>query len=442
MERTVYGNLAEWKNRRDRKPLLLEGVRQCGKTYVLKEFGKRNYKDTAYFDFERTPSLKDIFQPDLDPKRIIIELGLELGRSIEPENTLVIFDEIQFCKSALTSLKYFCDEAPEYHIACAGSLLGVLLSEPNSFPVGKVNRLRMGPMSFKEFLWANSEEMLSEYIEKNDPTIRLSDPIAEKLKMYLDYYLIVGGMPAAVYSWISDKDVRRVDRILDEIIGDFMDDFSKHASEHLTKLTLIWGSIPVQLGRENKKFMFSHVKAGARSKDLEDALEWLIDAGLIHKVKRVDRPNLPLPVYEDITDFKIYMADVGILRRLAKLPGIMFSKNKEPDIYRGMISENYVLTELIASACDALCYWRSDGKAEVDFVAQVGLEIIPIEVKAGNSTSSKSMQEYIRRYSPSEAVIVSMVSGKNETIEYIPLYAAWRIPGYIMGRVRSAPIGI
>ena len=432
MERTIYDDLVEWKERSDRKPLLLEGVRQCGKTYVLEEFGKNNYKNTAYFNFERVPSLSDIFQPDLDPKRIIIELGLRSGRKIEPKDTLVIFDEIQFCKPALTSLKYFCEETPEYHIVCAGSLLGVMLSKPSSFPVGKVDRLKMGPMSFKEFLWANSEEMLADYIEENDPTKRLSDPIAEKLKMYLDHYFIIGGMPAAVASWITNQDIERVERILDNIIKDYLNDFSKHASDYLTKITLIWRSIPVQLAKDNKKFIFSHVKTGARSKDLEDALEWLINAGLVHKVIKVDRPTFPLPIFEDITDFKIYLADVGILRRLTKIPSdFLFTKDKGPDTLRGMMAENFVLNELIASASDAVCYWRSSGKAEVEFIAQFGLEVIPIEVKAGTDATSKSLSEYIIKYSPPMAVIVSMLSGKNGIRNYIPLYAAWRIPRYI-----------
>jgi len=433
MERTIYGDLMAWKERSDRKPLLLEGVRQCGKTYVLEEFGKKNYKNTAYFNFERTPGLNDIFQPDLDPKRIMIELGLILGRKIEPRDTLIIFDEIQFCKPALTSLKYFCEETPEYHIVCAGSLLGVMLSKPSSFPVGKVNRLKMGPMSFKEFLLANSEELLADFIEENDPTKKLSDPIAEKLKMYLDHYFIIGGMPAAVAAWITDKDIRRVERILDDIIEDYLDDFSKHASDYLTRITLIWRSIPVQLAKDNKKFIFSHVKTGARSKDLEDALEWLINAGLVHKVKKAERPTLPLPIFEDITDFKIYLADIGILRRLAKIPSdFLFTKNIGPDVYRGMIAENYVLNELIASGSDAVCYWRSSGKAEVEFIAQIGMEIIPIEVKAGSDATSKSLSEYIKKYSPPMAVTASMLSGKNGIRYYIPLYAAWRIPSYIL----------
>lgn len=438
MKRLIYGDLIDWKNRGDRKPLLLEGVRQCGKTYILKEFGEKNYRDVAYFNFEKRSDLSNIFQPDLDPNRIITQLNLILGRKIEPGHTLIIFDEIQFCTRALTSLKYFCEDVPEYHIACAGSLLGVLLSKPHSFPVGKVNRLMMGPMNFKEFLLANSEELLVEFIDGNDPTMDLSEPLKNKLKTYLDYYFIVGGMPEAVASWMKDNDIKKVEMILDEIIGDYMDDFSKHASESITKLTLIWESIPAQLAKDNKKFIFGHVKTGARANDLEDALEWLIDAGLVHKVKRIDSPKAPLSIYADAGCFKVYLADIGVLRRLAGIPSdFLFTENKELDVFRGMIAENYVLNELIASTGDVPCYWRSDGKAEVDFIAQIGMDVIPVEVKAGSNASSKSLIEYIKRYSPPVAIVASMLNGGGGVIDNIPLYLAWRIPNHIRSKKRT-----
>lgn len=432
----IYDDLLAWKNQSDRMPLLLEGVRQCGKTYILKEFGKENYKDVAYFNFEKNPDLGDVFRPDLEPKRIITQLSLILGRKIEPETTFVVFDEIQFCGRALTSLKYFCEEIPEYHIACAGSLLGVLLSKPHSFPVGKVNRLKMGPMSFKEFLLANSEEQLVGFIDENDPTERILEPLSNKLKAYLDQYLIIGGMPAAVAIWIKDKDIRRVEMKLDEIIKDYMGDFSKHAPESITKLTLIWDSIPVQLAKDNNKFVFGHVKTGARSRDLEDALEWIIDAGLAHKVKKVDPPRVPLSIYADPASFKIYLADVGILRRVAKLPSdFLFTNNKDFDIFRGMIAENYVLNELIASTGNVPYYWKSKGVAEVDFIAQIDGNAVPIEVKAGSNTLSKSLSEYIKKYSPAIAVTISMINGKNGVINNIPLYAAWRTRSQILDEI-------
>lgn len=432
MYRTIYEDLIRWKNDKNRMPLLLEGVRQCGKTYVLREFGEKNYKNVVYFNFEHTPDISDIFQPDLDPKRIITRLSLLKKEKIEPGKTLIIFDEIQFCNRALTSLKYFCEDAPDYHVACAGSLLGVMLSQPYSFPVGKVDRLKMGPMSFKEFLLANSEDRAIEYMEPHDPTEQLIVPLVSKLKEYLDIYCLVGGMPAAIKKWMEDRDMIQVERILDGIISSYMDDFSTHASEHLTKLTMIWKSIPLQLAKDNKKFIFSHVKTGSRSKDLEDALEWLVNAGLVHRVNRVDPPQVPLPMYVDNTNFKIYLADIGILRRMAGLESdYIFSKSDEFDLYKGMMMENYVLNELIASTGNIPYYWRSNGIAEVDFVAQIKNKAIPIEVKSGKNTTSKSLSEYVKRFSPAIAIKVSMLVGRSGKICNIPLYSAWMIAEYV-----------
>jgi predicted AAA+ superfamily ATPase len=436
MKRMISDELLKWKDQKKRKPLLLEGMRQCGKTYVLKEFGERNYKNTAYFNFEETPDIGDIFQSDLNPKRIVEQLAVKARTKIEPGNTLIILDEIQFCSRALTSLKYFCENAPEYHIACAGSLLGVFLSKPRSFPVGKVNRLRMGPMNFREFLLANSEEYLAEFIDKADPTEWLSESVVGDLKTYLDYYFMIGGMPAAVSAWVSDKDIRAVETELEEIMADFMNDFSKHASESLSDLMQIWDSIPMQLGKENQKFMFGHARAGARAKDLEKELQWLINAGLVHKVKKVDLPQMPLPMNIDASSFKIYMADIGILRKVAKIPpDFIFSRDKEHDIYRWIAAENYVLNELVSATKDTPYYWRSNNTAEVDFIMQVGMNVIPIEVKAGRS-QSKSLSEYINRFSPAVAVTISMKNGRNGIMNNIPLYAVWRIKDHIQALTR------
>jgi len=430
MKRSITDKLLEWKEDNDRKPLLLEGVRQCGKTYILKEFGKENYKSTVYINFEDDPQLGDIFEPNLDSIRIVEDIGTTMREKINPGSTLIIFDEIQFCNRALTSLKYFCEEAPEYHVVGAGSLLGVLTSKPYSFPVGKVDRLRMWPMSFKEFLWANSEEMLVEYIEKIDPVKKLPDPIDSKLKRYLDYYFAIGGMPAAVESWVKEKDIEKVEKILDGIVNDYTKTFSKHASESLTKLTLIWRSIPMQLAKENKKFMFGHVKTGQRAKDLEDALEWLIDAGFVYKVTRVDKPEVPLPMNMDSMSFKIYLADVGIFRKMADLPpNFSFNSDKRFDMFRGAAAENYVLNELIASIGKTPCYWRSQYDAEVDFIIQMGSEAVPIEVKAGGG-KAKSLSEYVGRFLPKIAITVSSHSGRSGTVSTIPLYLAWRIPDH------------
>ena len=435
MKRTIYGDLLEWKYSNSRKPLLLEGVRQCGKTYILKEFGKLNYDDVAYFTFEKNPALSEIFEQDLDTRRIIDRLKL-LHPNIQPGKTLIILDEIQFCNKALASLKFFCEEAPEYHIACAGSLLGVLTSKPYSFPVGKVDRFKMHPMSFKEFLLANSEDHLVEYMEKNDPAEDLTKPVTDKLNTYLDYYFLIGGMPAAVASWIEKRDIREIDKILDGIIKDYKDDFSKHATEPLAKLTMIWGSVPLQLAKANDKFIFSHVKTGMRSKDLEDALEWLLNAGLIFKVRKVDPPEIPLAMFADNTSFKIYLADIGILRRMAKMPSdFIFNKDVKYDRFRGTAAENYVLNELISSLEDVPYYWRSGATAEVDFITQIGGTMVPIEVKAGGG-NSKSLAEFIKKYEPEIAVTTSAKSGKSDIVIHVPLHSVWNIRNHIANKLR------
>ena len=432
MKRDVYSDLLAWKNNEDRKPLLLEGVRQCGKTYILKEFGMNEYEDVAYFTFVNNPKMHKVFKTDPDPRRIADDLGVSRGKKIAPGKTLVILDEIQSCGEALTSLKSFCEDAPEYHVACAGSLLGVMTSKPHSFPVGKVDRIRMRPMTFREFLIANSEEMLVERIEKNG-NAETPLPFTDALRRYLDLYFMTGGMPEAVGSWIKYRDAAKVDAILDRIIMDYRDDFSRHAADSLPKLTLIWDSIPLQLAKENKKFIFGHVKTGARSKDLEDALEWLINAGLVHKVRRVDKPDVPLAMFADNADFKIYLADVGILRRMSRIPSkFMFSNDKDYAAYRGTLAENYVLNELIACNNDAPYYWRSGGISEIDFVAQIEGTAVPIEVKAG-SAKSKSVTEFIKRYDPKIAVITSPRNDKSDVVTYVPLHLIWRLRDHVLG---------
>ena len=429
MRREICKDLLKWKNGEDRKPLLLQGIRQCGKTYILKEFGKENYDDVAYFTFEDNPNLQETFQQDLDTERILNYLSFARSKKIEPGKTLIILDEIQLCNRALTSLKFFCENAPEYHIACAGSLLGVMLSRPGSFPVGKVRRLTMYPMTFKEFLLANSEDLLVEHMIEN-PNDPLPQILINKLTTYLDYFFLTGGMPAVVSSWIKEKDIEEVDILLGDIIKDYIGDFSKHAEDHLTKLTLIWNSIPTQLARENKKFVFGHAKAGARAKDLEDALEWLVDAGLVYKVRKTSVPKVPLAMYADNTHFKVYMADIGILRKMAKMPAdFIFSKDKEYDDLRGALAENFALNEIIPQVDDVPYYWRSDRGAEVDLVVQIGSLAIPVEAKAGNN-NSKSLAEYVRRYEPKIAVTTAPGRNVGSIVRHMPLYALWGMAEY------------
>jgi predicted AAA+ superfamily ATPase len=435
MERTIYADLLEWKNNPGRKPLILEGVRQCGKTYILNKFGEQEYEDVAYFLFDKNPPLQKIFYHDLDPKRIIHELSLHRNKKIESGKTLIIFDEIQSCGNALTSLKFFYEDVPEYHIVCAGSLLGVMMHETHSFPVGKVDSLMMHPMTFKEFLLANSEKMLVEDMEANYHMKGSPESLTGRLNKYLDYYFIIGGMPAAVASWTANKDIREVDRILGSIIRDYKKDFSKYATEDITKLTLIWDSVPVQLAKENNKFIFSHVKTGARSKDLEDALTWLVNAGLVHKVRKVDPPKAPLAMFADNTSFKVYLADIGILRKMTGMStDFIFSEDKEYDAYRGAAAENFVLNELIASIGVAPFYWRSGFSAEVDFIIQVDGTVVPIDAKAGNS-KAKSLTEFITKYGSKIAITTSNRNNRSGVVVHIPLYAVWKLQDIVRNKV-------
>jgi len=427
MRRLCYDQLIEWKNDPQRKPLILEGVRQCGKTYLLKEFGSKNYDDTVYFNFEDDLDLSSHFERNLDPHRIIKELSILAGRSIVPGKSLIIFDEIQFCGRAITSLKYFCEEAPEYHIVCAGSLLGIKLSKPHSFPVGKVNRIRMYPMNFFEFLLANGEDMLCDYLKEITFTEKVPDSLEAKLIDYLRMYYVVGGMPAVVKGWVSAKDISAVEKTQDEILKDYVDDFGKYAAKDLNELTMIWRSIPEQLSKENKRFLFSRVKEGLRAKDLESAMEWLISAGLIHKVCMISAPMVPLSSYSDETMFKIYFSDVGLLRRLAGVdPAFIFDNTDKYKHFKGAVAENHVLNELLFIGKSPY-YWRSDGIAEVDFVDNFGTKIVPIEVKAETNTKSKSLAQYIVLYRPECAIKVSMNNiGKNGVIG-LPLWVVWRL---------------
>ena len=433
MKRNLMDKLAEWKNNSDKKPLIVKGVRQCGKTYLLKEFGKIYYEDIAYFNFEGNDALQVRFDGDLDTTRIITELGVIRKKVIEPQKTLIIFDEIQFCNRALTSLKYFCENAPEYHIICAGSLLGIALSKPLSFPVGKVDLLTLRPMCFQEFLLANGEDMLYNYIieqaqyKDNAETGKVSDisgVFAEKLENDLRTYYITGGMPEAVAVWLETKDIERLDAVHRKILDSYELDFAKHApGKDFPKLSAIWRSIPEQLAKENSKFIFSQVKKGFRAKDLEDALEWLISAGLVFKVAKIEKPFIPLSAYADQTYFKLYMADTGLLRQMSRLPAeAILEKNDIFKEFKGALTENYVLCELVNLYSDIPFYWKSGNTAEVDFVVQNGVDIVPVEVKSERNERTRSLAEYRKKHNPRAWVITSM---KNADGHHIPLYLLW-----------------
>lgn len=425
MERTLIHELLVWKEKENRKPLILKGVRQCGKTYLLKDFGNRYYDNVAYFNFEETDSLISVFEKDYDTKRIILELELFLGKSIKPGTTLIILDEIQECGRALTAMKYFCENAPEYHIVCAGSLLGIALHKQLSFPVGKVDFLTLYPMSFSEFLRACGSETLADYVDNFKKGDTVPEPIGDKLTTFLRQYYITGGMPEVVSTWQKTNNIEEVERVQQNIINSYELDFAKHApTKDFPKLTAIWRSIPEQLAKENTKFIFSHVKKGWRSKDLEDALEWLIAAGLVYKVCKIEKPFIPLSSYADDTSFKLYMADIGILRKLSKLPyEVLLDVTPNYKEFKGSLTENYVLCELVKSVDETLYYWSSGNTAEVDFILQSASEIVPVEVKSERNVKARSLAEYRKKYMPKYSVKTSMKNETNgEGVLNIPLY--------------------
>ena len=401
MERLIIDKLVAWKNSKHRKPLILKGVRQVGKTWILKEFGARHYGSVAYFNFDEREEFKQFFETTKDVERILQNLMMASGQSIKPHETLIIFDEIQECNKALNTLKYFCENAPQYHVACAGSLLGVALSKPASFPVGKVDFLNITPMTFTEFLLANGDRNLAEYMNKLGKIEPIPEafynPLYEKLKMYF----ITGGMPESVRSWTEDREVELVQRSLSDILDAYERDFSKHTEkkDH-PKLTLIWQSIPSQLSRENKKFLYKAVKGGARAREYEDALQWLCDAALISKIYRSTAPGLPISAYDDLTAFKLYLVDVGLLRRLALLSPTAFAEgNRLFTEFKGALSENYVLQALTGQIEAVPRYWATDHpRYEVDYIIQRDNDIIPVEVKAEGNIDSISLRKYKEQF--------------------------------------------
>ena len=434
MQRDITEKLTKWKEKDNRKPLVVMGVRQCGKTYIITDFGKNNYEEVALFNFEKQEALAGIFENDYDTERIIFELGLFIGKTIKPEKTLIFFDEIQACSRAITSLKYFCENAPEYHIICAGSLLGVKISSESAFPVGKVEFVTMYPMSFTEFIRANGEGMLADYISNINSSKKIPETIGHKMSYLLRQYYITGGMPEVVQTWNDTRDIEQVEAKQQEILDGYEFDFAKHAPiKDYPKLTAIWKSIPIQLARENSKFIFGHVKKGWRSKDLEDALEWLINAGLVYKVCQIEKPFLPLSAYSKPTSFKLYLCDIGLLRKLSDVPyQVILDSSTIYTEFKGAMTENYVLGELVKKVYETPYYWNSGNTAEVDFVIQSGSEIIPIEVKSEKNVKARSLAEYRKKYNPKHAVKTSMKNDINGVeILNIPLYIISSLNNFI-----------
>ncbi len=397
MERLILKDLIAWKNSPYRKPLILKGVRQVGKTWILKEFGKRCYENTAYFNFDENEEYKQFFETSKDVNRILQNLMFASGQTITPEKTLIIFDEVQDCPKVINSMKYFCENAPEYHIACAGSLLGIALAKPSSFPVGKVNFMQVDPMTFTEFLTANGDENLVRYMESIERIEPIPDaffnPLYEKLKMYY----VTGGMPESVLMWTQARDVSAMQNTLSDIIDAYERDFAKHPDvSEFPKISMIWKSIPSQLARENKKFLYKVVKEGARAREYENALQWLVDARLVHKIYRSNAPGLPMSAYDDLSAFKIYLADVGVLRRLAQLAPTAFTEgNRLFTEFKGSLTENFVLQTLLTQFEVTPRYWAQNNPPyEVDFLIQRENEIFPVEVKAEANIRSKSLKKF------------------------------------------------
>ena len=424
IRRKALEQLAEWKTKPSRKPLLLTGIRQVGKTWLLKHFGKKYFVDTAYFNFERQEELSQFFRTTRDPGRIIDNLSLVHGRAIQPQKTLIIFDEIQESGEALNSLKYFCEEAPEYAVACAGSLLGVALGHEKSFPVGKVDFLQVYPVTFSEFLSEEAPDLYGylEQIDKPEPIPEIFfNPLCEKLKMYF----ISGGMPEAVATLLGARDTNATQAVLQSVISSYQLDFSKHVEKKdIPKINYIWNSLPSQLARENKKFLYQTVRPGARAREYEDALLWLSNAGLVTKVYCSEKPGIPLTAYDDLTAFKVYLPDVGVLRRLSLLDPVAFSEgNRMFTEFKGALTENYILSGLTGQFEPIPRYWRSGNKAEVDFLIQYRNQVIPVEVKSDENIRSKSLAYYKKEYTPGLSVRFSLRNlKKDEGLINIPLF--------------------
>ena len=425
MYRIAIEKLYKWKNSKRRKPLIIEGARQVGKTWLMKEFGKQAYADTVYINFDSNSRMADLFSADLDTDRLIMGLELYAGRKINPDNTLLIFDEVQEVPRALASLKYFYENAPQYHIVCAGSLLGIALHQGTSFPVGKVDFLKLYPLSFSEFLMATGNERFAELLKKQD-----YEMITSFKQTYIDalkHYYFVGGMPEAVQSFAESKDFNEVRAIQKRILAAYEQDFSKHApNEIVPKIRMLWNSIPSQLARENKKFIYGLVREGGRAREYETAIMWLSDCGLVHKVSRVNAAGIPLKAYEDLKAFKLFIVDVGLLGCMTGLRQRTLLDGDDLFVeFKGALTEQYVCQQL--KTIEDLCvyYYTNDrGSCEIDFVVDTGEQIVPIEVKAETNLRAKSLKTYRERFEPELSVRTSMADYKKEDwLLNLPLYA-------------------
>ena len=425
MQRKLMDRLVGWKGSERRKPLIVNGARQVGKTWILKELGRLHFESVAYVSLDKDERARRFFEPDLDPRRIVSSLSLHLDMDIDPGRTLVVLDEIQSCPAAITSLKYFCEDAQEYHVAAAGSLLGISATHGTGFPVGKVSTLNLFPLSFTEFLCATGSGRYAELVERGDHA--MMDTFSDKLKELLRTYYIVGGMPEAVNAYIGTADVRDARGVQDQILTDYTSDFAKHVPANLLARTMLaWNSIPKHLSKENKKFVFGQVRKGARAADFEESLRWLEQAGLVTKVPRVSKPGMPLKAYRDQNAFKVFMLDIGLLGAMSGLsPAAMVDGGGIFTEFKGALTEQYVCQQLVSDCGLAPYYWSAENSSgEIDFLVQDGSGVYPIEVKAEENLRAKSLRAFNERYEGMSPRRFSMSGFRDQGwMRNIPLYA-------------------
>lgn len=425
MQRNIIGQLKAWKNKPRRKPLILAGARQVGKTYILKEFGKQVFDQVAYLNCDSNEAAKSLFEQDYDIKRIVLAIGALTGVKMVPGKTLIVLDEIQEAPRGLSVLKYFCEEAPQYHVAVAGSLLGIAMHKGESFPVGKVDMLHLYPMTFDEFLLAKGEDQMVKLLKTKDwDTIKI---LRNKYIRILREYYFVGGMPEAVSVFVSTNDAVKVREVQNNILYTYQKDISKHvpASES-NRINMVWQSMPSQLVKENKKFIYGAVRSGGRAKDFEVAIQWLMDAGLVHKVSRISKPKMPLKFYEDFSSFKLFLLDCGLLGALSETPPEnLLLPNNEMVESKGAFTENYVLSQLVASQNSSVFYYSNDAKLEIDFLLQDGKNVVPIEAKAEENLRSKSLSQFVSKHPELQGLRFSMSDYREQDwMRNVPLYAA------------------
>lgn len=426
MKRSALSDLIRWKSDADRKPLVIRGARQVGKTWLMREFGRIAYENVVYISFDEQVEVKSLFETDKDPHRLVQMLSLIAETPIHPKTTLIIFDEIQECPAALNSLKYFCEKANEYHVVAAGSLLGTLLAQPKSYPVGKVNLLDVHPLGFPEFLEALSPSLFA-YYESIEPGQVIESIFHNRLLEAFDLYLITGGMPECLMSWLEHKDPARIARIQTELVDLYESDFSKYNGRvNSGRILMVFRSIVSQLAKPNEKFVYGVVREGARAREFEEAIEWLVSAGLVNRVRNVSKPELPLPAFDKLEHFKLFMFDTGLLKRMAGIPNAAIL-TKTDFQFKGPLAENFVLQQL-RGMFEVEPRYYSDRSGEIDFVLQHGTEIVPVEVKGGEDKCAPSFKRYVNEHHPKYAVRFSRGNyRKDGEITNVPLYLASRL---------------